>query len=331
MSRRGPPMGGGTDQRRLIGQSERETRLSEIDQHHEIEALREQLAEFEATFAAAAPRLAAFKRLEEIAAGKRTSPEAVAAEAAIEVLERDKAALDGEISEAEQRRDAARRELAAALAEHETQRVEHESLVERHGEVVTELTELLGEMESIRADAVRLVGEREQLGQELQSLRHECEALRAEREVELEARDRAIHEREVAENERDTLIAETVEAARAAAEASLADLPVGPAAEPAEPVVPAALAGSATPTELDDSPAEGAAASPAVTSNAATSPAQPEHEVDPADVNPFAEAADGLAGGLGADDEDDEAFDRFFSDEEAKDGKARDWMLGSSN
>lgn len=108
----------------------------------------------------AAPRLEAFERLEHLARERRSTPEAVAVQVTIDVLEEERGDLEAEIEEF-------RVQKAALQAENETILAERESALDDVAEARAEyerladqVSELIDEIESIRSDAVRLMGEK---------------------------------------------------------------------------------------------------------------------------------------------------------------------------
>lgn len=121
---------------------------SPVDDESELAELRRALAE-------AQPRLDAFAALEALAEEQSTTPEAVAIQASIELLEAEQAEVREEL---------------------ERVQVERDEVVAEHGTVVDELAEMLEELESIRADAVRLLGEKAELELKVEALRNDVSA-----------------------------------------------------------------------------------------------------------------------------------------------------------
>jgi chromosome segregation ATPase len=122
-----------------------------------LEELRSRLAEYEEIFRKAAPRLAALRKLEEVAREQRTTPAAVAAEAALILLgerTRDK--------EAELRR------------------------------LTDEVAEILNDLQLLRNEAARLMVDRRALDDELASLRADLGALRSRRSADQPGQHRMI-------------------------------------------------------------------------------------------------------------------------------------------
>ncbi len=144
-----------------------------MDPPQEVNTLRERLAEYERAFEAAAPRLAAFKRLEELAREQKTSPEAVAAQAAIDVLVKQESDAQIRVGELTTARDALSSEVSLLLIE-KKEKEEAMTIIEtEHGALASEVSELMAEIESIRLDAIRLMKERENLKLEIEALRNE--------------------------------------------------------------------------------------------------------------------------------------------------------------
>ncbi len=144
-----------------------------MDRSNEIELLRERLSEYERAFESASPRLAAFKRLEEIAREQKTTPEAVAAQAAMDVLLTAEEAATERVNALTSTRDALRSEVSVLLLE-KKEKDEAMTIIEaEHGVLASEVSELMAEIESIRVDAIRLMQERETLKLEVEALRNE--------------------------------------------------------------------------------------------------------------------------------------------------------------
>lgn len=139
----------------------------------ELQRLRGQVAEFEQIFRLAAPRLAAFKRLEEIARERKTTPEAVASEAALDVLKREQEGLIAEATEIARQRDTLRGELAMLLENKQDAIQVIDDLKIEHDDINQEVAEILGELNLLRNDAVRLMTERRELELEVEALRAE--------------------------------------------------------------------------------------------------------------------------------------------------------------
>lgn len=81
----------------------------------EIDALRDRIAEYEQAFAAIAPRLAAFKQLEDLAKSRSATPEAVAASAAVRTLKREAEEAAGAVEELRAERGSLQTEVSLIL------------------------------------------------------------------------------------------------------------------------------------------------------------------------------------------------------------------------
>ncbi len=171
-----------------------ESELRELDQ------LRRQLNEYEAALRSAAPRLAAFKRLEHLARDQGTSPEAIASQAAVEVMKREKDALVTLLAGLANERDQLKGEVAMLLINKtEAGRAVSDLHVERE-ELNIEVAEIVDHLAQIRQDAVRLLSDRSELSVEVSALREEVRALhdafqqieraRAEQDRSIEERNR---------------------------------------------------------------------------------------------------------------------------------------------
>lgn len=143
----------------------------------ELDELRQKVTEYEAALRSAAPRLAAFKRLEQLARAQGSTPEAVAAQAAIEVLTREKDALVTLLAGLANERDQLKGEMAMLLINKTEASKAVESLTGRHQELNIEVADLLERLTEIRRDAVRLMSHRSELAVEVTSLRGEAQAL----------------------------------------------------------------------------------------------------------------------------------------------------------
>lgn len=143
----------------------------------EFDELRRELAE-------AQPRLAAFAALEALAEEQGTTPEAIAIQASIEVLQSEEAerrdqlaTLEAAILDADKER---RRNVEARdelIEEQEKVRAELVIVLDEHTSVVDQMAEMIDELESIRADAIRLLGEKAELELKVEALRNEADAL----------------------------------------------------------------------------------------------------------------------------------------------------------
>lgn len=139
----------------------------------DVVALRKELAE-------AQPRLDAFARLEELADAQGTTPDAIAIQASIDVLEAEEA----------KRRDDLR-QMEAAIVAADTERRQHVEerdmlikqqdelrdeiviVLDEHTSIVDQMAEMIEELESIRADAIRLMGEKASLEKKVEALRNQ--------------------------------------------------------------------------------------------------------------------------------------------------------------
>ncbi len=148
-----------------------ETELRELDE------LRHKVIEYEAALRSAAPRLAAFKRLEQLARTQGTSPEAIASQAAVEVMKREKDALVTLLAGLANERDQLKGEVAMLLINKtETVKAVTHLNLERE-ELVVEVAAIVDQLAKIRGDAVRLMSDRSELTVEVSALREEVRAL----------------------------------------------------------------------------------------------------------------------------------------------------------
>lgn len=149
--------------------------------HGEVSELRAQIAEYERIFKSAAPRLAAFRRLEEIAREKKTTPEAVAAEAAVDLLNRESESLAAQVVRFQEERDELEREVAMLLGKKEAEiEIIDDLKIENH-DIHMEVGEILDELTLLREDAVRLMSERSDLELHIRALRLELAHLEKRR------------------------------------------------------------------------------------------------------------------------------------------------------
>ena len=139
----------------------------------EVAELRAQIAEYERVFKSAAPRLAAFRRLEEIAREQRVTPEAIAAEAAIDLLERERKALTEQVGKLEQARDELEKDVVIMLNKKKAEvEIIDDLKIENH-DIHMEVGAILDELASLREDTVRLMSERSDLELHVRALRLE--------------------------------------------------------------------------------------------------------------------------------------------------------------
>ncbi len=156
--------------------SESEAELRELD------VLRHKVTEYEAALRSAAPRLAAFKRLEELARSQGTTPEAIASQAAVEVMKREKDALVTLLVGLSKERDQLKGEVAMLLINKtEVTRANDELRIEQDG-IKDELRVLAEQLGQMRADSMRLLAERSKLTMQVAALRDEVRALRDARD-----------------------------------------------------------------------------------------------------------------------------------------------------
>lgn len=121
----------------------------------ELEHLRRELAE-------AKPRLDAFAQLEQLAEAQGTTPDAIAIQASIEVLNEEA--------------DVKRSEVERLQSEIDTAEADRQLVMDEHTAIVDQMAEMIHELESIRADAVRLLGEKATLEAKVEKLRAETDA-----------------------------------------------------------------------------------------------------------------------------------------------------------
>lgn len=141
------------------------------------QSLRTQLAECQAALRAAAPRLAAFTRLEELARAKGTTPEAIAESAALEVARREKDALTSALNGLVHERDQLKGEVAMLLINKNEIHGGVDSLRREHEQLSLDVAELISQITRIRGEAVRLMHEKTDLVEEIAGLRDEVRAL----------------------------------------------------------------------------------------------------------------------------------------------------------
>lgn len=161
-------------------------------ENEELLELRAQVAEYERIFASAAPRLAAFKRLEEIARERKTVPEAVAAEAAMEVVKREQQDVERRSLRVAATRDALEGEVSMLLEKKKAAIEALRQLKVEHDDVHQEVGEMLDELNLLRGDAAGLMSERSELELHVRALelelahleKRQASALSAEAAVE---------------------------------------------------------------------------------------------------------------------------------------------------
>ncbi len=149
----------------------------------EIRELRAQVAEYQRIFDKAAPRLAAFRQLEEIARERKTDPASIAAEAAIEVLKRDQIELTNQ-------RDNLEKEVAMLLGRKQDEIEIIDDITIESNNIHQEVGEILDELMLLKEDAVRLMSEKSDLELNIQALKLEL-ALLQEKKVKAKKADKA--------------------------------------------------------------------------------------------------------------------------------------------
>lgn len=143
----------------------------------EVAELRAQVAEYQRIFDKAAPRLAAFRQLEELARERKTDPAAVAAEAAIEVLKREQEDLEQQRAALAEQRDNLEKEVAMLLGQKQDEiEIIDEITIESH-DIHQEVGEILDELLALREDAVKLMAEKSDLELRVQALHLEVALL----------------------------------------------------------------------------------------------------------------------------------------------------------
>ncbi len=143
-----------------------------------VQSLRAQLAEYEQIFRTAAPRLAAFKRLEEVAREQKTTPAAIAAQASIVMLTNESRSKEVELRQLEAECRNLKGDIAMLLDNRKQITQDVDGLRIEYGDVQSEVVEILNELELLRNDAVRMMAERRELEREVHALRGELGALR---------------------------------------------------------------------------------------------------------------------------------------------------------
>ncbi len=143
----------------------------------ELDALRHKVTQYEAALRSAAPRLAAFKRLEQLARSEGTTPEAIASQASVEVMKREKDALVTLLAGLATERDQLKGEVAMLLINKTEASKAVEGLRTRHEELHLGVAELIEDLGRIRGEAARLVAEKGALSAEVEALRTEVLAL----------------------------------------------------------------------------------------------------------------------------------------------------------
>ncbi len=142
------------------------------------------VADLRRELAEAKPRLEAFARLEEIADAQGTTPEAIAAQASIDVLQAEEAKKRSELEDLEAAMRAAAAERQESVEDHDMLIKQRDEIrdeivivLDEHTSIVDQMAEMIEELESIRGDAVRLLGEKATLEMKVEALRNEVGAL----------------------------------------------------------------------------------------------------------------------------------------------------------
>ena len=171
--------------------------MSSEENRNEVDALRSRLAEYEEAFRVTAPRLAAFKQLEDLAREQRTSPEAIAAKVTLDTLRQETTEVQDHLREFLTEREGLQAEMslvliqkrthddrAAALrAEVEALREVRDSLREEGHGLVIQRDDLLKERDELVAEKAALVTAQQEVQNkeaELQARRDELSALEDE-------------------------------------------------------------------------------------------------------------------------------------------------------
>ncbi len=141
------------------------------------------IAELERQLADAVPILDAFARLENLARERRTTPEAVAVQVTIDVLEEEAQELKDATDLLEQEKRRHQGDVELLTKKRDAISVEIDGLEVRHGSLATDVGELIGDIDAIRADAGRLMAEKGELELKLEALRNEVEALERDRDA----------------------------------------------------------------------------------------------------------------------------------------------------
>lgn len=282
----------------------------------ELDELRHKLTEYEAALRSAAPRLAAFKRLEQLARTQGTSPEAIASQAAVEVMKREKDALVTLLAGLANERDQLKGEVAMLLINKtEAGKAVADLHLERE-ELHVEVAAIVDQLVKIRGDAVRLMSDRSELSVEVSALREEVRALHDTFQQIERARteqDRAIEERR---RRVDDLVVDHAP--------DLADDDDGPTLEGpidhSHPADPAASIAPAPPVDQRPIPAAVEALAAQLEEDKA---AKQQREV----LVPRRTTASSIETDDETEELESQAFDAFFHAEIDHD-KSRDWILG---
>lgn len=137
--------------------------MSTDPNQRELEALRHRLLEYESAFAATAPRLAAFKQLEDLAREHKTTPEAIAAKAALDVLKDETEQTAGHIRELVSERDTLQAEVSLVLIQKKTHDDRTQALRAEVETLSTDRDELRTERDTLKLDCDRVQSEHDEL------------------------------------------------------------------------------------------------------------------------------------------------------------------------
>ncbi len=305
----------------------------------ELDELRHKVTEYEAALRSAAPRLAAFKRLEQLARTQGTSPEAIASQAAVEVMKREKDALVTLLAGLANERDQLKGEVAMLLINKtEAGKAVADLHLERE-ELTVEVAAIVDQLAKIRSDAVQLMSDRSELTVEVSALREEVRALheafqqienaRHEQDRELEARQRRQDDLAMQEC---AAAAERAVAERDATESSDGVDPTDGVEHVGDADVEAAVGRSSAPFgEEADETAAPVADERAISPRAVMLAAELEENKTAKQQKEKLVPRRTHASTIETDDETEElesqAFDAFFHAEIDHD-KSRDWILG---
>lgn len=282
----------------------------------ELDELRHKLTEYEAALRSAAPRLAAFKRLEQLARTQGTSPEAIASQAAVEVMKREKDALVTLLAGLANERDQLKGEVAMLLINKtEAGKAVADLHIERE-ELHVEVAAIVDQLVKIRGDAVRLMSDRSELSVEVSALREEVRALHDTFQQIERARseqDRAIEERR---RRVDDLVVDHAPDLADDDDGPTLDGPIGRS----HPADPAASIASTPPVDQRPIPAEAEALAAQLEEDKA---ARQQREV----LVPRRTTASSIETDDETEELESQAFDAFFHAEIDHD-KSRDWILG---
>lgn len=157
--------------------------MSTDSNQRELEALRQRLTEYEAAFAATAPRLAAFKQLEDLAREQKTTPEAIAAKAALDVLKDETEQAADHIRELTRERDTLQAEVSLVLIQKKT----HD---DRTNALRTEVDSLSAQRDGLRTERDQLRLKCDQVHAELDELTaQESDIARTQAELAIQESD----------------------------------------------------------------------------------------------------------------------------------------------